>query len=245
MLGIAGIRALLSVNTAGLPRIGQDGSLVGVDWRVLAFTLARLGRHGHSLRPVPALQASHADLSATLKESAGRSGTGFRQNKARSMLVVSEVALALVLLVGSALLIRTSLALRAVDPGFDAGHVLTMRMSLSGPRFQTSDGVEQMVREGIERLRALPGVETASATCCVPLEGGYGLPFTIVGRPLQQAPFTGGGGWLTISPGYFEVFKIPIKRGRTLTERDDRLAPPVVLINEAMAKQFWKDGGIR
>jgi predicted permease len=117
-----------------------------------------------------------------------------------------------------------------------------MRMSLSGPRFQTSDGVEQMVRGGIERLRALPGVEAASATCCVPLEGGYGLPFTIVGRPPQQGPFTGGGGWLTISPGYFEVFQIPIKRGRTLSDRDDRLAPPVVLINEAMAKQFWKDG---
>jgi predicted permease len=243
VLGVTGIRALLSVNTAGLPRIGQDGSLVGVDWRVLAFTLLVSVGTGILFGLVPALQASHADLSATLKESAGRSGTGFRQNKTRSLLVVSEVALALVLLIGSALLIRTSLALRAVDPGFDAGHVLTMRMSLSGPRFQTSDGVEQMVREGIERLRALPGVEAASATCCVPLEGGYGLPFTIVGRPLQQGPFTGGGGWLTISPGYFEVFQIPIKRGRTLTERDDRLAPPVVLINEAMAKQFWKDGG--
>jgi len=243
VLGVTGIRALLSVNTAGLPRIGQDGSLVAVDWRVLAFTLLVSVGTGILFGLVPALQASHADLSATLKESAGRSGTGFRQNKTRSLLVVSEVALALVLLIGSALLIRTSLALRAVDPGFDAGHVLTMRMSLSGPRFQTSDGVEQMVREGIERLRALPGVETASATCCVPLEGGYGLPFTIVGRPLQQAPFTGGGGWLTVSPGYFEVFQIPIKRGRTLTERDDRLAPPVVLINEAMAKQFWKDGG--
>jgi putative ABC transport system permease protein len=242
-LGVTGIRALLSVNTAGLPRIGQDGSLVGVDWRVLAFTLLVSVGTGILFGLVPALQASRADLSATLKESAGRSGTGFRQNKTRSLLVVSEVALALVLLVGSALLIRTSLALRAVDPGFEAGHVLTMRMSLSGPRFQSADGVEQMVRDGIGRLRALPGVEIASATCCVPLEGGYGLPFTIVGRPLLQGPFTGGGGWLTISPGYFEVFQIPIKRGRTLSDRDDRLAPPVVLINEAMAKQFWKDGG--
>jgi predicted permease len=242
VLGVTGIRALLSINTAGLPRIGQDGSLVGVDWRVLAFTLLVSVGTGVLFGLVPALQASHADLSSTLKESAGRSGTGFRQNKTRSVLVVSEVTLAIVLLIGSALLIRTSLALRAVDPGFDAGHVLTMRMSLSGPRFQTSDGVEQMVRGGIERLRALPGVEAASATCCVPLEGGYGLPFTIVGRPLQQGPFTGGGGWLTISPGYFEVFQIPIKRGRTLTDRDDRVAPPVVLINEAMAKQFWKNG---
>ena len=93
-------------------------------------------------------------------------------------------------------------------------------MSLTGPRFLKSAGVEQMVRDGVERLQAMPGVEVASATCCVPLEGGYGLPFIIVGRPLETAPFHGGGGWLTISPGYFDVFKIPIKRGRAFTERD-------------------------
>jgi predicted permease len=150
--------------------------------------------------------------------------------------------LALILLIGSALLIRTSLALRAVRTGFDAEHVLTMRMSLSGPRFEQAAAVERVVRDGVERLDALPGVEVASATCCVPLEGGYGLPFLIVGRPPQQGPFTGGGGWLTISPGFFEVFKIPVTRGRTLTIRDDRGAPPVVLINETMARQFWKSG---
>ena len=118
------------------------------------------------------------------------------------------MALALILLVGSALLIRTSLALRRVDPGFDPNNVLTMRMSLTGPRFLKSVGVDQMVRDGVERLRACPASRLASATCCVPLEGGYGLPFVIVGRPLQEGPFHGGGGWLTVSPGYFEVFKI-------------------------------------
>src|SRR5207245_5308544 len=101
--------------------------------------------------------------------------------------------------------------------------------------------VEDMVRDGAERLRALPGVEFASATCCVPLQGGYGLPFVIMGRPLQNGPFHGGGGWVTISPGYFDVFKIPIRRGRGFNDRDDSAAPPVVVINEAMAKQFWKD----
>ncbi len=241
-IGVIGMRALLSVNTAGLPRVGQDGSLVGVDWRVLGFTLVLSIATGLLFGLMPALQASRPDLSLTLKESAGRAGGGFRQNKARSLLVVSEVALAIILLIGSALLIRTSLALRSVRPGFDAEHVLTMRMSLSGPRFEKSAAVEQLVRDGAERLDALPGVEVASATCCVPLEGGYGLPFLIVGRPPQQGPFTGGGGWLTISPGYFEVFKIPVTRGRTLTVRDDAGAPPVVLINEAMARQFWKTG---
>ncbi len=131
-LGVVGIRALLAINTARLPWIGQDGALVGIDWRVLLF------------------------------------------------------ALALVLLVGSALLIRTSLALSAVDPGFDATNVVTMRMSLTGPRFATAAGVEQLLREGVDRVRALPGVEHAAATCCVPLQGGFGLPFIIVERPLDR-----------------------------------------------------------
>ena len=143
---------------------------------------------------------------------------------------------------GSALLIRTTLALRAVDPGYDANNVLTMRMSLSGSRFLQSGGVEQMVRDGRDRLQALPGVEPASATCCVPLEGGYGLPFNVVGRPQGKEPFHGGGSWATVSPGYFEVFKIPVRRGRTFTDRDTAGAPAVAIINEAMAKQFWKDG---
>ena len=105
---------------------------------------------------IPALQTSRPDLSATLKESGGRSGTGFRQNKARTLLVISEVALAAVLLVGAALLIRTSIALSAVNPGFDADNVLTMRMSLAGPRFLKSASSERLVRDGVERLRALP-----------------------------------------------------------------------------------------
>ena len=242
VLGVAGIRALLSINTAGMPRIGENGSLVGIDWRVVAFTVVVSLATGLLFGLIPALHGSRTDLNIALKESGGRSGTGFRQNKMRSVLVVAEVALALVLLIGSALLIRTNLALGAVNAGFDAHNVLKMNMSLSGARFQTSMGVDQMVRDGTERLRALPGVEFASATCCVPLEGGYGLPFQIVGRPLEQGPFHGGGAWLTISPGYFDVFKIPVKRGRGFTDRDTGAGPPVVIINEAMARQFWKDG---
>ena len=240
LLGVLGIRALLAINTAGLPRVGQEGALVGVDWRVLAFTLAVAIGTGILFGLIPALQGSRADLTTTLKESSGRSGTGFKQNKARSILVVTEVALALVLLIGSALLIRTAIALGRVDPGFDATNVLTMRMSLSGPRFLESEGVERIVRDGVERIRALPGVVNASATCCVPLQGGYGLPFVIIGRPLEER-FHGGGSWMTVSPGYFEVFKIPVKRGRTFTEQDKGGSPPVVIINEAMARQYWPD----
>ncbi|HSK11162.1 MAG TPA: ABC transporter permease [Vicinamibacterales bacterium] len=238
-LGWVGIRALLSVNTAGLPRVGENGALVGIDWRVLAFTLVVSVATGVLFGLIPALQSARTDLAGTLKEGGGRAGTGFRQNKARAILVVTEVALALVLLVGSALLIRTAVALGSVDPGFDPSNVLTLRMSLSGPQYQKSEAVEQMVRTGVERLRALPGVVEASATCCVPLQGGYGLPFQVVGRPLTDGPFHGGGGWITVSPGYFEVFRIPLKRGRLFNERDDSRGPAVVIINEAMARQYW------
>jgi predicted permease len=242
-LGLIGIRALLAVNTAGLPRLGEKGTLVGADWRVLLFTLLISVGTGILFGLTPALESSRADLSATLKESSGRTGTGFGQNKVRSVLVIVEVALALVLLVGSALLIRTSMALGAVEPGFDPNNVLTMRMSLSGLRFQKADAVERLVRDGVTRLKALPGVELATATCCIPLEGGYGLGFNIVGRPTENnQPVTGGAGWITVSPGYFEAFKIPVKRGRTFADTDDKASRPVVVINEAMAKRYWKNG---
>ncbi len=241
-LGVAGIRALLTVSTAGLPRLGEGGVLVSADWRVLLFGLVVSLGTGVLFGLLPALEASRPDLSSTLKEGGGRTGSGFRQNRTRAVLVVSEVALALVLLVGAALLMRTSLALTTVDPGFDATNVLTMRTSLTGPRFATSVGVEQVLRLGVDRLREMPGVEHAAATCCVPLQGGFGLPFVIAGRPLEDAPFHGGGGWTTGSGGFFDVFKIPVLRGRVFTRRDDSAAPPVVVINETMANQFWPDG---
>ena len=241
-LGIAGIRALLSVSTVGLPRIGVDGALVTVDWRVMLFALLVSLGAGVLFGLLPALQGSRADLGATLKEGGERTGTGFRQNRTRAVLVAGEVALALVLLVGSALLIRTSLSLSRVDPGFDAANVLTMRTSLTGPRFATAAGVGQALREGVDRVRALPGVEHAAATCCVPLEGGFGLPFIISGRPLDDGPFHGGGGWTTVSDGFFEVFRIPTRRGRVFTDRDGSGTPPVVVINETLADRYWPEG---
>src|SRR5262245_14898403 len=132
LIGMLGIRALLAVNPGNIPRIGVDGEGVGVDWRVLAFTIAVSIATGLLFGIFPALHTSRLDLNSTIKESSGRSGTGFRQNKTRALLVVSELGLALILLVGAALLIRTFVALRAVEPGFDARQVLTMSMSLRG-----------------------------------------------------------------------------------------------------------------
>ncbi len=241
ILGMVGIRALLIVNPANIPRIGERGSLVTLDWHVVVFTIFVSVITGILFGLIPAFQISRIDLSATLKEGSGRSGTGFRQNKARALLVVSEIALALILLVGSGLLIRTFIALRSVNPGFDSHNVLTMRMSLTGPRFEKTVGVNQLIRDGVQRVSALPGVLAVSATCCVPLEGGYGLPFIIAGRPLD-GPSHGGGSWLTISPGYFSAFKIPVLRGRAFTDQDDAGASGVAIINDVMARKFWPNG---
>jgi predicted permease len=239
MLGYAGVRALLAVSPAGLPRIGEDGAAVGVDWRVLGFTMGVSLLTGILFGLFPAISASKTDLNSSLKESSNRSGTGFRQSKARSVLVISEVSLALVLLVGSALLIRTFVALRGVNPGFDSHNVLTLEMSLTGDRFQKTAGVAQLSRDGRDRLKAIPGVEAVATTCCLPLEGGFGLPFAIVGKPPAKDGQNPGAGWMNASPGYFSVFKIPIVRGRDFTDSDTEGAPGVVLINQAMAKEFW------
>jgi predicted permease len=240
-LGMLGIKALLAASPGNIPRIGAEGAAVELDWRVLLFTFGVALLTGVLFGLIPALESARTDLNSSLKEASGRSGSGFRQNKARSMLVVIETALALVLLIGSVLLIRTFVALRSVKPGYDTHNVLTMRMSLSGDKYLKAAGVQAVLHDGLERLRNVPGVEFASATCCVPLEGGYGLPFTISGRPLTDGPYHGGGGWQTISPGFFDVFKIPVLKGRAFNDRDDAAGQPVVLINESMAKKFWKD----
>jgi predicted permease len=240
-LGYLGVRALLAINPGNIPRIGERGSAVLLDWRVLVFTFGVAALTGILFGLVPALNASRADLNLTLKESGQRAGGGLRQNKARSILVVAEMGLALVLLVGAALLLRTFLVLRGVNPGFDAHNVLTMQMSLTGKRFETAAGVNQLVREAERRVGSLPGVISFASTCFLPLEGGFGLPFTIEGRPLPEGqPFHGGGSWRTVSPRYFEVFRIPLLRGRMFTDRDDGGGAPVVLINEGLAKQFWE-----
>ena len=242
-LGITGIRALLAISTVGLPRLGPGGALVGLDWRVSAFALAVSVGTGLLFGLIPALQRSRTHLTGTLKEGGGRAGPGLRQSRMRSALVVGQVALALVLLIGSALMIRTSVTLSTTDLGFDGTNVLTMRTSLTGPAFETTSVVGAALRQGVDRVRALPGVEHAAAMCCVlPLDNGrLNLPFVVVGRPLDEEPFHGLGGWTTVSDGYFEVFRISVLRGRVFTDRDAGAMPPVVVINEAMARQFWPD----
>ena len=237
IVGFAGLRALLALSPAGLPRLGQDGAAVTVDWRVLGFTLAVSLLTGILFGLFPALSTSHIDLNSVLKESSSRSGTGFRQGRMRSLLIVTEVSLALVLLIGSGLLIRTFLALRGVDPGFDPHHVLTLEMSMTGDRLHKTTGIAQLSRNGRDRLRAIPGVEAAATTVWLPNQVDDGLPFQIVGQPHSRGPM--GGRWMSFSPGYLSVYKIPLLRGRDFRETDTLGARGVALINEAMEKQYW------
>jgi predicted permease len=162
--------------------------------------------------------------------------------------VVVEVALALMLLIGAALLIRTSLALRAVDAGFDARNVVTMRTSVTATRFETRTGIAQLTHEGATQVRAVPGVVAATASCCMPLETVWQLPFVVSGRPSEtltrtsSLAFTGFAGWTFVAPEYFNVLRIPIIRGRDFTDRDTAGAPGVVIINQEMARRFWPNG---
>jgi predicted permease len=189
----------------------------------------------------PALQASRAGFGVTLAEGSGRTGTSRRSFRARSLLVMTEMALAIVLLVGAGLLIRTFVALGTVNRGFNAHDVLTMRMSLTGPRFSQASDVAQLVRDGVQRITELPGVAGAGAAVSLPLESDWLTSYTIAGRALNgRVPDLAS--FRIISPGVFAVFQIPVIRGRAFTDRDDRGAPPVALINEAMARQISPRG---
>ncbi len=250
-IGVAGIRAILRaypsnplhspLNMVTVARSGESASGITLDWRVLAFTFLISLVTGVLFGLIPALRCSRADLGTTLKESSGRAGTGLRQNKTRSLLVIGEIALALILLIGAALLIRSSIELQAVNPGFDSHNVLVMQMSLAGAHFEKTSQINRLVRDGIQNIRALPGVTAAATSCCVSLETVWQNFFIVSGRPLEGR-FHGVTGWTFISPQYFAALGIPVLRGRTFTERDDASAPGVVIINETMARTFWPNG---
>ena len=241
VMGIIGVKAILAISPGDIPRLGADGSGVHLDWIVLGFTMLLSLATGVLFGLAPAIHASRTDLNGTLKESGSRAGSGLRQNRARGVLVVTEIALAMVLLIGAGLLIRTFANLRGVLPGFNSHNVLTMDTSLTGERYDKTAAIDNMTRQVLDRVHAIPGVEAAAATSYLPLEGGLGLGFIIQGRPLVNSPVHGGAAWNYVTWRFFDVFQIPITRGRGFTERDDASAPQVVIINEALAKRFWKN----
>ena len=237
-----GVRALLALGPDTLPRSAELTAAAPIDLRILAFTLGCALFTGLVFGLVPALQISRTDLQSTLKETSSRSGTG-RHHYTRSALVVAETALAIVLLIGAALLIRTFSSLRSVDAGFNPQRVLSFETSLGGSKYQTSASMDRLTRDVVRRLEAVPGVTRAANVPFLPLEGGFGLGFDIVGRPLAQGEqSTGGAGWMYVSDSYFEVLEIPLRRGRLFGERDSATSPGVVVVNEAFARKYWPKG---
>jgi predicted permease len=238
--GYGGMRALLAVDTASLPRLGDAGSLAGLDWRVVLFAIALALVTTLLFGLAPSLAGSRVDLVKAVK-SGGRASGDSRQSTLRSTLVIVEIALSVVLLIGAALLIRSSLALTQVDPGFDSRGLLTMQTSLSGPRFATAASVEALVRAGRERLSAIPGVTGVATSCCVPMQPGWGMPFNVVGRA-DAGLYTGSNAVVFASPQYLEILGISLLRGRSFGDGDRAGAPPIAIINEALARRHWPDG---
>jgi putative ABC transport system permease protein len=227
-----------------IPRLTDNGgthaALNLMDWRIAAFAIGVSLFTGVLFGLFPALKISNPDLNITLREASNRSGTGMKQNRARAVLVITEVALALVLLVGSALLIRTFVGLRSVDPGFDPHNVITMQTSMAGGSYSTTAKVSNFTVQVLRRIESLPGVQSAATSIMLPVEGGIDLPFTIAGRPVKEGnAFEGDEQWRCISPHYFSTFKIPLLRGRVFNENDVENSARVVIVNQALAKKYW------
>lgn len=238
--GFVGMRTLLAIDTGGLPRLGDAGALVSLDWRVVAFTIGVSLSTAVAFSLAPVFAAARTNLVEGLRAGA-RAGSGAQQNRTRSLLVVVEVAAAALLLIGAALLIRTSMELSRVDPGFDAANVVTMRTALNGASRAETANAAALVRQTRDAIRAVPGVVDVVAASSVPGQLGWNLPFNIPGR-VNQGLYTGGGSVVFTSPGYFGVLNIPVLRGRTFNEDDQAAAPPVVIINEALAREYWPAG---
>ncbi len=242
-LGAWGVRGLLALVPGNLPRVTDpvNGGLAipALDWRVTAFTLGLALVTGVGFGLLPALRTSKPDLASTLKEASGRSGTGLRHKRVRSALVVIETALALVLLVGAALLIRSFVGLRSVDAGLDPHNLFTFQTSLAGTGYSTTARVSTFSMQVAQRLELIPGVEAAASMIVLPVEAGIDLPFAIVGRPPARGEYNGDAQWRFASPHYFAAFKIPLIRGRQFADGDTAQAPHVVIINDAMAKKYW------
>jgi predicted permease len=245
-LGSIGVRGLLLFAPGNIPRLtdpdGVHATIPPLDWRVAAFTMGIALLTGIVFGLYPALRTSNPDLASTLKETAGRSGTGRGQHRARSVLVVAEIALALVLLIGATLLIRTFLGLQNVNPGFDAHNVLTLQTSMAGANYTTTARVDNFVTQSVRRIESLPGVEAAASTVMLPVECCIDLPFSIVGKPPAQGQYAGDEQWRSVSPHYFKAFRITLLRGRVFGDTDVGNSARVVLINDKMARQYWPKG---
>jgi len=236
LLAIWGLDLLRSIGSHTVPRIAE----ANLDLRVLLVTLVASVVTGILFGLVPALASAKPELTEALKEGGRGSTTGARRNRVRNALVISEVALAVVLLVGASLLLKSFARLQNVDPGFEPRNVLTMEISLPVAKYARGKPVTDFYAEMIRRVQALPGVEAASLTSILPLSGtNSDNSFAIEGRdPVQEKVFPDEE-IRSVTDSYFKVLKVPLVQGRFFDERDNADTPPVVIINQAFARKWF------
>jgi putative ABC transport system permease protein len=225
---------LVSLGKDDIPRAMQ----VGLDWRVVAFTLVVSLVTGAIFGLVPALHSSNTQLTETLKEGGRGSAEGARRNRARGVLVVAELAIAVVLLVGSGLLIQSLWRLRQVSPGFTPQNVLTFSVALPEVRYPT-EKQSQFFHDLVMHIRTLPGVQSASAGLPLPLSGDrFSISFQIDGRPVARKD-EASADFFVVDSGYFHAMEIPLLKGRDFTDHDQHKSPQVVIVTESFARQFF------
>ena len=210
-----------------------------IDLRVFAFTLAISVTSGIVFGLVPALQLSRSDVGGTLSEE-GRGAAGNRQrNRARSVLVATQVALSMVLLIGSGLLIRSFVKLRTVDPGFDARHTLTAQAFLPPTSYATAPERIAFYQDALQHLQSIPGVESAAISTALPLLPTHGSPARFEGEPeveLGRRPIVMIE---SISPDYSKTIGAPLVEGRQFQDSDNASAAPIAMVNQAAVRRFW------
>jgi putative ABC transport system permease protein len=235
LLCIWGVDALVALSAGKLPRV----QMIGVDARMFAFTLAATVLTALLFGLTPALHASRASLSNSLKEGGRGSTAGLSSGRIRKMLVMAELALALVLLAGGGLLMRTFVNLERVSPGFDPHNVITMSLDLPEARYPDAKSAISFYRQLLERLEQQPGVRAAGVTSDLPWSGyDENTGFDLEGRS-QAENDQNHARFHFASPNYFRAAGIPLVAGRFFSYRDNLDAPPVMLINQSLARLYW------
>ncbi len=233
-----GVRLLVAANPDDLPRVAD----VQIDAPALAFTLGISLLTAILFGLAPAVHSARIGLNEAMKEGSRGSSTGAGHRRVRGLLVISEVALSLVLLIGAGLLIKSFVRLLEVKPGFNPAGLTTMWVNFSAAKYQKEDSIPEFVRQVLPRLEAIPGVQGVALANDLPLEGQdtNGNP-TIEGRATNSSEQGERDvvGMHDVNADFFRTMGIPLLRGRTFTLRDGRGAPHVAVINEAMAKRFW------
>ena len=236
LLAIWGIALVKTIGTQTIPRLAE----ISLDGTVLAVTLAVAVGTGLIFGIVPGLASGKPDLTESLKEGGRSSTTGRHRNRLRNSLVVAEVALALVLLTGAGLLIKSFVRLQNVNPGFNPKNVLTMEISLPALKYPDKKSQTNFFAEVERRVANLPGVTHAGFTVILPMSGvNSDSSFDIEGRPTDDAHPGPDEEIRIVSPDYFRVVEMPLLKGRFFTAADQDGAPPVAIINQALAKRYW------